>query len=83
MGICNGFQILCESGLLEGTLLTNESGEFIDDWVELRLENECALWGGLELKDNKLPIAHKQGRYFGTEDVLKKSSGRRSHLALL
>ena len=64
IGICNGFQILCEAGLLPGALIPNESGLFIDDWVELvSPENK---------KTIKLPIAHGDGRYFIHEEERKK-----------
>src|SRR4051812_9970470 len=38
LGICNGFQILCEAGLLPGVLIRNRGLRFIDDWVELKME---------------------------------------------
>lgn len=66
LGICNGFQILCESGLLPGALLRNESNKFKDKWVNLIVkQNETAF---LKDVDNKsvlrLPIAHGDGRYY-------------------
>lgn len=64
IGICNGFQILCEAGLLPGALIPNESGLFIDDWVEL--ENPS------NKKSIKLPVAHGDGRFFIHEDERKK-----------
>jgi phosphoribosylformylglycinamidine synthase subunit PurQ / glutaminase len=64
IGICNGFQILCEAGLLPGALIPNEAGLFIDDWVELQSpQNKKAI---------KLPIAHGDGRYFIQEEEKKK-----------
>ena len=44
LGICNGFQILCEAGLLEGALLPNEKGRFIDEWAELEVKNDNPFW---------------------------------------
>ncbi len=64
LGICNGFQILCETGLLPGTLIPNESGLFIDDWVEL--ENPSSH------KSIRLPVAHGDGRFFIHEEDRKK-----------
>lgn len=74
LGICNGFQILCEAGLLPGALIRNQSLKFIDDWVTLSvIENKKNF--GSKMKKNteiKLPIAHGDGRYYNTADGLKK-----------
>lgn len=70
LGICNGFQILCETGLLEGTLLANHSLRFMDCWVQLKLENRNSFWGGRE--DISLPIAHGEGCYSIFKEGLKK-----------
>jgi phosphoribosylformylglycinamidine synthase len=43
MGICNGFQILCEAGLLPGVLMRNEHLEFRCQWTDLRVENRCSV----------------------------------------
>lgn len=78
LGICNGFQILCESGLLPGVLTRNRTLRFIDDWVELKLENSHPHFGK-ELKAGakaKLPIAHADGRFFVEEDELKRLQDR-------
>lgn len=64
IGICNGFQILCEAGLLPGALIPNESGLFIDDWAELESPKDK--------KVIKLPIAHGDGRFFIHEDEKKR-----------
>lgn len=64
LGICNGFQILCESGLLPGALVRNERRKFIDRWVMLKLANNTA-WTNLEPGAAfKLPIAHGEGRFY-------------------
>jgi phosphoribosylformylglycinamidine synthase I len=64
LGICNGFQILCEAKLLPGALVRNESRKFIDKWVELKLENGSA-WTNLEKGAKiRLPIAHGEGRFY-------------------
>lgn len=64
LGICNGFQILCEAKLLPGALVRNESRKFIDKWVELRLENGSA-WTNLEKGSTiRLPVAHGEGRFY-------------------
>jgi phosphoribosylformylglycinamidine synthase len=70
MGVCNGFQILCEANLLPGVLVQNEGRRFIDRWVDLRIENQSPFTG--KSGRLKLPIAHGEGRYFIGEDELKK-----------
>jgi phosphoribosylformylglycinamidine synthase I len=73
MGICNGFQILTESGLLEGALLHNDTQKFICKNVYLKpATNATAITKGLELeKAYKIPIAHGEGRFFAPDDTLK------------
>ncbi|MFP5520497.1 MAG: phosphoribosylformylglycinamidine synthase subunit PurQ [Bdellovibrionia bacterium] len=72
LGICNGFQILCESGLLPGVLLQNQSGRFIDNWQELNLisQNSFFTKEGSATK-LRIPIAHGDGRYFVDNETLK------------
>jgi phosphoribosylformylglycinamidine synthase len=74
LGICNGFQILVESGLLPGALLHNRSQKFICKNVHIRVEStdtpftrQCDPERVLQI-----PIAHHQGSYFADEDTLKK-----------
>ncbi len=74
MGICNGFQILCEAGLLPGTLLHNDSQRFISKNVYIKAAtSNSALTAGLG-SDNtlKIPIAHGEGRYYASSQVLKQ-----------
>ncbi len=77
-GICNGFQILCEAGLLPGALMRNEGGRFIDQWVDLKLENLCPAWSPLEKGQvHSMPMAHADGRFFISEaglEELKKNN---------
>ncbi len=73
LGICNGFQILCEAGLLEGTLRVNKTLRFIDEWVELEMGHPCPVWGGSQVKKTVfIPIAHKQGAFYCSEDQMKR-----------
>ncbi len=65
LGICNGFQILCESGLLPGALIRNRGMHFICEHLRLRVENTanpflCASEAGRVLR---IPIAHGEGNY--------------------
>ncbi len=72
MGICNGFQILCEAGLLPGALLHNEHQKFIcENLFILSENNESALNAFLDKnKPLKIPVAHAEGRYYATEEDL-------------
>jgi phosphoribosylformylglycinamidine synthase len=78
LGICNGFQILCEAGLLPGVLVRNKGLRFIDDWVELELAGEQPHFGRTLKRGTraKLPIAHADGRYHVTEDEYKRLRDR-------
>lgn len=74
LGICNGFQVLCETGLLPGALMRNENLRFVcrDTW--LRTERaDTAFTNALE--DGQLlqvPIAHGEGNYYASEEVLDR-----------
>lgn len=73
MGICNGFQILCESGLLPGALLHNNNQKFICKNVNLAVQtSDSLLTNKMEEGQNLLiPIAHGEGRFFADADTLK------------
>jgi phosphoribosylformylglycinamidine synthase len=72
LGVCNGFQILCESGLLEGALLHNLSQTFICKNVFIKPNStSAAITKSLEQRAYKIPIAHGEGRFFAHEDSLK------------
>lgn len=72
MGICNGFQILCEAGLVPGALLHNTERKFICKNVFLKAANhDTLLTSGLpENKILKVPIAHGEGNYFTDPETL-------------
>jgi len=61
LGVCNGFQILCESGLLPGALLPNGNQQFVCKNIHLKNNNGEVY---------KIPIAHGDGRYFANEETL-------------
>lgn len=73
-GVCNGFQILCEAGLLPGILLRNANQQFICKNVWLKPEtNRSPITAGLELdRALKIPIAHAEGRYFADPQTLDR-----------
>jgi phosphoribosylformylglycinamidine synthase I len=72
LGICNGFQILCESGLLPGVLVRNKDQKFISKNVHLRVETQNTLFTSKCHKGQllKMPIAHAEGRFLIDEDGL-------------
>lgn len=72
LGICNGFQILLEAGLLPGAMLQNRSLKFICKYVHLKVENHNTPFTQFEKSVIRLPIAHKQGNYFIDPDGLKR-----------
>jgi phosphoribosylformylglycinamidine synthase len=61
LGVCNGFQILCESGLLPGVLLGNAERQFVCKNIYMKTENGDPL---------KIPIAHGEGRFYADEKLL-------------
>ena len=72
IGICNGFQILCEAGLLPGALIRNNSLRFVCEPVWLRVETtDTPFTGKLERGDLlRMPVAHGEGFYFADERTL-------------
>ena len=71
LGICNGFQILAEMGLLPGALLPNESSRFTCKWVYLKVnETNSIFTENLENAVLRLPIAHAEGNYFCSPEQL-------------
>ncbi|UJA18846.1 phosphoribosylformylglycinamidine synthase subunit PurQ [Thermoleophilia bacterium SCSIO 60948] len=74
LGICNGFQVLCEAGLLPGALLPNTGLRFICRQVELEVDStECAWTRGLEPGERlSIPAKHQSGRYFAPDDELER-----------
>ena len=75
IGICNGFQILIESGLLPGALITNKNIKFISKQVSLKINSYNSVFTekiSTEKKTIKMPIAHKQGNYIATKEILKE-----------
>jgi len=72
IGICNGFQILCEAGILPGALIRNQSLRFICKPVHLSVENSRTIFTRFEKKTLAIPIAHGEGNYFIHADGLKR-----------
>ena len=80
IGICNGFQVLCESGLLPGALLPNDSTRFTCHQGELVIGEADSLWtSGLDPGQTiSIPVKHQSGRFFAPPELLDEivSSGQ-------
>lgn len=74
LGICNGFQILCEAGLLPGVLLRNEKQKFKDEWTLLKVNQQNKAFTPHVHKNQviKLPIAHGEGKYYAEPATLDR-----------
>ncbi len=71
LGSCNGFQILCEAGLLPGALLRNVSLEYRCDWTNVRVESDRTPWtAGLARENLRMPIGHGEGCWVADPDTL-------------
>ena len=77
LGICNGFQIACEAGLLPGALLRNESLKFVSEMVRLRVENAETAFTNRYERDQvlRMPVAHGDGRYTADDATLDRLEG--------
>ena len=73
-GVCNGFQILCETGLLQGALLNNNTRKFICKNVYIKSQTTNSLITSKipENRSLKIPIAHGEGKYFSDAQTMKK-----------
>ena len=73
-GICNGFQILCEAGLLPGVLMPNSSLQYRCQWTWLRAENNGTPYTRLCSQGQvlKIPISHYEGRYYADDGTIEE-----------
>jgi phosphoribosylformylglycinamidine synthase len=78
LGTCNGFQVLCELGLLPGALLRNRDLHFICDWVYVRVEKAAAPFSSRARAGQvlRLPIKHGEGRYVAPAETLAELERR-------
>ncbi len=77
LGICNGFQVLCETGLLPGALMRNAGLHFVSRPVRVRVESTDTPFTS-DYEKNAIitvPVAHGEGRYVATDDVLAELEG--------
>jgi phosphoribosylformylglycinamidine synthase len=74
IGVCNGFQILLEAGLLVGAMLRNTNLHFICKYVYIKTENDNTAFTNLYEKNQilKIPIAHNEGNYYVDKETLKE-----------
>ena len=74
LGVCNGFQVLCEAGLLPGALARNEGLSFVCKDVHLKVENASTPFTNTVEKGTvlRIPVAHGDGRYVADSEVIKK-----------
>ncbi len=71
LGVCNGFQVLCEAGLLPGALLANDHQKFVCKNIYLKKESANTLvTSGVNGSAIKIPIAHGEGRYYADEATI-------------
>ncbi len=78
LGICNGFQILCEAGLLPGALVRNASCEFRCQWTHLRCERtDIPFTRALIAPVLRIPISHGEGAYWAEPELLERLGERR------
>jgi phosphoribosylformylglycinamidine synthase len=77
VGICNGFQILCEAGLLPGALVRNRQLRFVCRWVDVRVETSISpLTGDLVAGEVlRVPVKHGEGRFVATDEQLGRIEG--------
>jgi phosphoribosylformylglycinamidine synthase len=80
LGICNGFQILCEAGLLPGALMRNAHLQFRCQWVHLRVESTLSPFASTAVQGEilRIPISHGDGNYYADRDTIDEleSEGR-------
>jgi phosphoribosylformylglycinamidine synthase len=77
IGICNGFQIACEAGLLPGALMRNAGLQFVSEPVRLRVENPDTMFTNRYAAGDvlRMPVAHGEGRYTADADTIARLEG--------
>lgn len=77
LGVCNGFQILCEAGLLPGALMRNAGLKYVSRPVDVRIEHTDTPFTGAyrEREIIRIPIGHGEGRYVASDEVLDQLEG--------
>lgn len=76
LGVCNGFQILCEAGLLPGALMRNVGQRFVCREVRLSIANpDTAFTRAFKTSETVIPVAHGDGRYIADDETLNRMEG--------
>ena len=77
LGVCNGFQILIEAGLLPGALMRNANLKFVCKQIRLSIENDSTFFTSQMAKGDVVscPVAHGDGNYFADPDTLERLAG--------
>jgi len=77
LGICNGFQVLCEAGMLPGALLTNEGLRFLCRQVDVEVTSADSAWTSACSVGDRLsiPVKHQTGRWFAPAELLERIEG--------
>lgn len=77
LGVCNGFQVLTEAGLLPGALMRNAGIRFVCREVALKVENNSSIFTSRYMKDQRItiPVAHHDGNYFADDATLDRIEG--------
>lgn len=77
LGVCNGFQVLTEAGLLPGALMRNAGIRFVCREVALKVENTSSIFTSRYMQDQRItiPVAHHDGNYFADEATLDRIEG--------
>lgn len=77
LGICNGFQVLCESGLLPGVLMQNDHLEFRCIWTDLKIENDSTMFtsDGTNGQTLHIPMSHGEGNYQADTATIDRIEG--------
>jgi phosphoribosylformylglycinamidine synthase len=76
IGICNGFQIITNLGLLPGALTFNDGARYQDRWVDVKVENTTSPWLR-DITSLSLPIAHGEGKYYADKKVIKELNNKK------
>jgi phosphoribosylformylglycinamidine synthase subunit PurQ / glutaminase len=78
LGICNGFQILVRSGLLPGSLVRNDHGRFVCEWVTLAAPDPSrCIWTAGLVGPIECPVAHGEGRYLADDEIVSAHTALR------
>ncbi len=76
IGICNGFQILSQLGILPGALTFNDNNRYTDRWVDMKVESDSPWLKGIKTLSS--PIAHGEGKFYGDKKTLAKMKKEKS-----